>query len=158
MGDEHDGGAVGVELAEDVHDLGRRGGVQRAGRLVAEQDGRLVDERAADPDALQLTARRLRDVAIGELCHTGPLHQCHRALVELLARRQSGEVGGKHHVVDQAQVLQQIHVLEDEAHRGQPETGELLLAQPTEVLSSEGDGAGGHLIHPTDVVEQGGLA
>ena len=47
------------ELAEEVEDLAAGLGVEVARRLVGEQQGRLVDERAGDGDALPLAARQL---------------------------------------------------------------------------------------------------
>src|SRR5262245_1524102 len=56
VGDEHDGVAGFVQALEQPHDLGAGFRVEVAGRLVGEQDRRVVDERAGDGDALTLTA------------------------------------------------------------------------------------------------------
>jgi fluoroquinolone transport system permease protein len=158
VGDQHDGRPLRVELAEDVHDLGGGAGVERAGRLVAEQDRRLVDQRPADPDPLQLPTGRLGHVPVCQLGDAGPFHQRPRPRVELLPRCQTGQVGRQHHVVEQAQVLEQVDVLEDEPHRGQPEPSQLLLGQVGELLPGEQHAARGHPVHAADVVEQRGLA
>src|SRR5689334_12747085 len=53
--DQHDGdAALHVQALEDVHDFHARARIEVAGRLVGEQDRRLVDERARDCDALLL--------------------------------------------------------------------------------------------------------
>ena len=57
-GHDH-GGAAGVDAGEQLHDAGARGGVEVSGRLVGEQDLRLVDDGAGDRDALLLTAGEL---------------------------------------------------------------------------------------------------
>jgi hypothetical protein len=126
-----------LSSSEEVHDLRGGGGVQRAGRFVAQQDRRLVDEGPADPDPLQLATGGLGDVPIRQVGHPGARHQRHRPLVQLVARGQAGQVGRQDHVVEQAQVLEQVDVLEDEPHRGQPQPGQLLLAQHGQILPGE---------------------
>jgi len=54
--DHHDGLARGVDLAEELQELVGRAGVERAGRLVGQQDLRAGDERAGDGGALLLSA------------------------------------------------------------------------------------------------------
>ena len=56
VGDEDDGVAFCVELIEEGHDFGAGLGVEVAGGLVGEDDGRTVDEGAGDGDALALAA------------------------------------------------------------------------------------------------------
>jgi hypothetical protein len=157
VGDEHDGRPLGVHLAEDVEHLGGRRRVERPGRLVTEDDRRLVDERPADADPLELPARGLRDVPVRQVGDAGPLHQPHRPLVELGAGRQARQVGRQHDVVQQAQVLQQVHVLEDEAHGRQPQPGQLLGGERAEVVAGEGHAPGGDGVQPAHRVEQRGL-
>ena len=45
-----------VDLAKEVHDFERQVGIEVAGRLIGEDDGRVVHEGARDRDALLLTA------------------------------------------------------------------------------------------------------
>src|SRR5580704_18420676 len=56
---DDDGGSLGVDAREQRHDLVRSLGIEIAGRLVAEQDQRIVDERPRDRGALLLAARKL---------------------------------------------------------------------------------------------------
>ena len=68
--DEHNGVAAGMQALEHRHDFDAGLRVEIPGRLVGEQDGRIVDERARDGDALALTARQLVRTmggALGEL-------------------------------------------------------------------------------------------
>ena len=51
--------AARVDVAKQVHDLERQIGIEIAGRLVGEDELRLVDERARNGDALLLAARQL---------------------------------------------------------------------------------------------------
>ena len=59
VGDEDDGVAGLVETREHAHDFDAGLRVEVAGRLVGEQDRRVVHQRARDGDALALTARQL---------------------------------------------------------------------------------------------------
>src|ERR1700681_4950930 len=57
VGGDDDGGALGVDAREQRHDLVRSLGIEVSGRLVAEQDQRVVDERPRDRGPLLLAAR-----------------------------------------------------------------------------------------------------
>src|SRR5687767_12521721 len=57
--DENDGVAAPVQTLEQGHDLDACLGVEIAGRLVGEQDGGVVDERAGNGDTLPLPAGEL---------------------------------------------------------------------------------------------------
>ena len=56
-----------VELAQERQDLVGPLGVQVAGRLVGQDQRRLVDERPGDRDALLLAARQLGRTVVGPL-------------------------------------------------------------------------------------------
>ena len=70
MGDEDEGGAFdAVEVEEEVEDVRAVGGVEVAGGLVGEDDGRAQDEGAGEGDALLFAAGELDRVvvhAVGE--------------------------------------------------------------------------------------------
>ena len=53
-----------VELLQQRHDLEARRRIERAGRLVGEDQLRVVDQRARDGDALLLAAGELRGVMV----------------------------------------------------------------------------------------------
>jgi hypothetical protein len=59
VGGHDDGRAGAVDPVDQLHDPDGGLGVEVAGRLVGEQQGRMVDERPRDRDALLLTARQL---------------------------------------------------------------------------------------------------
>ena len=59
VGDEDDGVALRMEFVEEAHDLVAGLRIEVSGRLVGEEDGRLVDEGAGNRDALALSAREL---------------------------------------------------------------------------------------------------
>ena len=59
VGDHDDGGAGGVEVAEEVHDVEAVVAVEVAGGLVAEDELRVGDDRAGHGDTLLLSAGEL---------------------------------------------------------------------------------------------------
>ena len=66
VGDYHAGGTLVDTFAEDTQDGVTRGGVQRTGRLVGQQDATLADQRAGDGGPLGLTAGDLLREAVVE--------------------------------------------------------------------------------------------
>ena len=76
-GDEHRR-AARVDLAEQVHDLERQVGIEVAGRLVGEDELRIVDERARDRDALLLAARQLLGKRVHAVLQPDPLQHLER--------------------------------------------------------------------------------
>ena len=60
----HDDEAVAGHVAQQVHDLHARLGVEGAGGLVGQQDFGVVDEGARDGDALHLATRHLRGLLV----------------------------------------------------------------------------------------------
>ena len=65
MGDEDEGGAFdAVEVEEEFEDVRAVGGVEVAGGLVGEDDGRAEDEGAGEGDALLLAAGELDGVVV----------------------------------------------------------------------------------------------
>ena len=105
---EHDGGA---RLGRDAHELGlhllARHLVERAERLVHEQQPGLLGERAGDRDALLHAARELVGVAVGEVGEADHLEQLGHA----------GRAGSGCHAV---QFERQRDVRGDRAPRQQP--------------------------------------
>ena len=114
VGDEDHGHALlAVEALEDGHDLFARAGVQRAGRLVGQDDGRVVDQRAGDGHALLLAAGELgRPVVVRARrgrpppARRGP-SPCDPA--------DAGVEQGQLHLLEGAGAGQQVELLEDEA-------------------------------------------
>jgi hypothetical protein len=60
VGDDGDGAALPVELAEQFEDRFAGGGVEVAGGFVGEEDGRVVDQRAGDGGALDASQPTVR--------------------------------------------------------------------------------------------------
>ena len=63
--DDDDGDAeLAVDIADQLKDLARGLGIERAGRFIAEQDLRVRGECAGDGDALLLSAGKLRRIGL----------------------------------------------------------------------------------------------
>ena len=111
---DHHGRLAGVlhGLAQELEDLAAGLGVEVAGRLVREDDGRLRDQRAGDRDALLLAARELGRTVAAAILEADRLDQLVApGLVRVLARDRQRQ----RDVLLGAQHRQQVEELEDEA-------------------------------------------
>src|SRR5262245_27735107 len=112
--DDDHGDAGRIKLLEQLDDLVSGMAVECAGRLVGENDMRIVDQSAGNSDALLLAARKLgrlmrfamREPDLGK----ASLRLLARAFVTVPRVEQ-----GQGHVIDRAGAREQIEVLEDEA-------------------------------------------
>src|SRR5262245_42390608 len=115
--DEDDGLALVVQALEDAHDLLRGAGIQVAGRLVGQDQLRVVDERAGDRDALLLSARELARVVVPAVREADDLEAPHRLLAPPIGAMAVGRVDQRQlDVVERGGPREQIERLEDEAN------------------------------------------
>jgi hypothetical protein len=129
--------------------------VERAERLVEEQDARLDGERAGERDALALAARELRGIAVGEARQPDQVEQLADAALDLRRRRPLralSRVQPVGDVVGHAHVLEQRVVLEHEPDRA------LLHRQEGGVVAAEQDAAAVRRVEPGDDAQQRRLA
>ena len=103
-----------VDLAQQLQDRARRVGVERAGRLVAEQVPGLGRQRTGDCHALLLSAGQLRGEACGLVGKAHDLQQLLRALLCLRLRR-AGNFKREADVAQDRPLLKQVEALEDHA-------------------------------------------
>ena len=75
--------ALRVQPLEDAHHFDAGARVEVAGRLVGQDDRRLVDQRARDRDALLLPARQLVGMMVSALAEPDRVSASMRALVPL---------------------------------------------------------------------------
>ncbi len=108
---------------EEVEDRGTSGGVEIAGRLVGEDDTRLIGQRTSDRDALLFTTRKLTRQMVTSLGQPDLVEQLHTSIVTRTAlhtrRRKRG-----FDVLGGCQCRDQIELLEHEAESAQPKIGE----------------------------------
>jgi hypothetical protein len=103
-----------VDPVQQLHDPDRGLGVEVAGRLVGQQQRRVVDERARDADALLLAARQLVGEAVELQRQSGQGQDVGHLGADLLAMR-AGDLERIGDVVVDRAVGQQLEVLEDDA-------------------------------------------
>ena len=111
---EHDGDAFAVELLEEGQDLLRRAAVESAGRLVGEQEARVVHERPRDGDALLLSAGQLHGSVMRPIGEADPSERLQGALAAGLAVA-AGIDHRQFHIAQRIDAGQQVELLEDEA-------------------------------------------
>ena len=145
-----------VDLCQQLEDLAGRRGVERGGRLVAQQIARAGGQRSGDGDALLLAARELRGIRAGALGKSDELQKLQRTLFCLRAGR-SGQLQREQHVPQHRPLLEQVEVLKDHPDRT-PRLQKLLLRQRREVAAVQQDLSGGRLLQKVDAAHQRGLA
>ena len=111
---DHDDEAVLGDVLQDLHHLHARLAVERAGRLVGEQNVRIVDERPRDGDALHLAAGHLVRLFVELVAKANALERLFRALAAL-ALAHAGERERQLHVAQYRLVRNEVIALEDEA-------------------------------------------
>src|SRR5258708_14912533 len=119
---DHDQGTVWTlhDVLHELHHVVARLVIQVAGRLVANDQPRVVHRRARDPDALLLTAAELRRQRPCARAKAPPIEgfacACQRAALLYAADEQ-----GNSHVLSRRESWQQVEALEHEADRAAPE-------------------------------------
>ncbi len=137
-----DGLSRSVDALEQAQQLVGALGVERAGRLVGEEQLRLRDERAGDRRALLLSAGKL----IGELLQQRRETELRGERLEPAAHlriRRAGEHQRQEDVVLHGEGVQQIEVLKHEAELLAPERGEIPLADGRKAVPLQNDLTGG---------------
>ena len=146
-----------VELAQQRDDRGAGLRVQRAGRLVGEDDRGLGDERARDRRALPLAAGELGRVVVEAMAEADALERLARALAPLRARH-AGVEQAAGDVVDGRQPVEQVELLEDEAHAARPQRRQLVVGGGGGVEAVDGHLAGGRAVERAHDLQQRRLA
>ena len=155
--DHEDGLAIVIYLLKETQELVSRFGVERAGRLIGEDELRVCDKRAGDGGALLLSARDLigvflQDVLDAELCGNRIERAAH--LVVLLAREHQRQED----IVLNRKGVEQIKILKHEAQIVTAEGGYLLLLYLDDVASVEQDLSGARLIERSEDIQKRRLA
>ncbi len=157
VGYHDDGGASGVEVAEQVHDVETVVAVEVAGGLVAEDELRVGDDRAGHGDTLLLPAGELLRIV------ARPVDDAHalQHLVDLRPplRLAEPEVAQRQlHVLEDVHVVDEVETLEHEADDAAPQLQPVFLAQGGDIPAVEPVAARVRGVEESEDVEQGGLA
>jgi hypothetical protein len=158
VADDDDGRLfVLCQLPQQPHRLGTVRRIEVRGRLVREDESRVVGDRACDRDPLLLAARQLLDAELLACAETQRLEQHARALVGCAAVR-AGKVEGDLDVLAGVQRRHEVEVLEDESEGRRPERREFALVNGCDVDSRDQDLARGGPQQAAEHREQRGLA
>ena len=146
-----------VDLVKEREQLLGGAGIERAGRLVGEDELRAGDQRAGDGDALLLAAGDLVGILAQQRFDAQPPRK--RGEFGLhVGKALTGEHEGQEDVVADGEGIQQVELLEHEAEVLAAEGGHLALAHGGHVPPGEQHLAAGGRIESGEDVEQGGLA
>ena len=117
VGDYHQGHAgLAVDVAQQLEDGVRAAGIERGGRLVAEDHLGLAGERAGDGNALLLPAGELAGIALRLLRKTNAVEQLESTGAVCLRHLAGGGEEREADVVQHGLLRQQAKVLEDHRH------------------------------------------
>ena len=111
---DHDDETVFGDLFQYLHHLHARLAVERAGRLIGEQNVRVVDKRSRDGDALHLAAGHLVRLFVELVAEAHALKRLDGALAAL-ALAHARERERQLHVAQYRLVRNEVIALEDEA-------------------------------------------
>ncbi len=156
MGDQHEGRAgLGHQLEHEIRGGGAGLGVEIAGRLVGEQQGRPYGQGASQGHALLLPAGELVGVVPGAGLQADPVQPApgggaRPGQPRDLQRRGDVFLGGH--------VGEQVEGLEHQRHAGAPQLCAAVLAQLRQILAKQQDAARAGPLQPRGDGDQRGLA
>ena len=157
VGDHDDGGALIVQLAQEVHYLAAVLRIKVSRRLVGEDDFRTGDDGAGNGDTLLLTAGELAGEMLGAMAD---IHAAH-GFLDALAALGAGHPHIKQWQFDvlfDTEVVNQVKRLEDETDEAFAQSVALRLAEVAHVLSAEQILSVGGGVEQSEDIEQCGLA
>ena len=158
--DQQDGDALlGIQALKDAHHFDARSRVEVAGRLVGENQRRLIDQRARNRDALLLPARQLIRMMVRALAEAHRFQRGHGARVPLgrfhrLVRVEQRQLD----VIERRGARQQVEPLKHEPDLVVAHFGELVAAELGDVASVEEILAARRMIEAAEDVHQRRLA
>ena len=136
VGDYDERLALRVQFLEQLHDLHGRLGVQVARRLVGQQHGGVVGERAGDGNALALAAGQLGRQVRQAMLHLHALGKLLRAARPLVWRHP--EIEHRHlDVLQHRELRDEVEALEHESEVLQAMVGELVVLHARHVHAVE---------------------
>ena len=155
VGDHQHGGSQIVDLLQQRHDFKGALRVQIAGRLVGDDGGRIVHQRAGNGKSLLLAAGHLIGMAVHLAFQTDQLQHVGNPLFDLGLLR-AHDPHGKGHVLIDRHFFDQAVILKHDADRA-AQVGNFALANSFQRIAVDVDGAGGGLQLAGDELDDGGL-
>ena len=123
----HDHGlAAPFQLGGDGQELRDPFAIEVRGRLVGDDDLRVVDQRPGNGDALHLAARQMFDGEQGAILQAERIQQLIAPALQS-AVRNAGRIGRQHHVLEGGEAADQIESLKDETEQATPRLGQEAL-------------------------------
>ena len=143
---------------DDVHNLQGVAAVQISGRLVGDNDGRVLDNRPGDGDTLPLSAGKHIGVPVPVAVHSHLLQHIIDPLTDLVPVFHSHHPQRDGDIIKDSHVVHQIVILEDITHVQCPDLVHLTGHAPGDPLPIDIDLALVHLVQAADGIQQCGLA
>nr|WP_307222709.1 hypothetical protein [Microbacterium arborescens] len=130
--DQDHRGPPRVKFREEVDD--RVGGipVEGARRLIREDDVGPIHERAADPHALALTAGKRSRLRVSHMPDAQSFEQIVDPPTGFARRRSASGERGQKDVLAHRQFVEELGMLEDEAHAFPPKSGRATVIDPSQ--------------------------
>ena len=116
MSGHHDGGAAGVDFAEQVHDVERQVRIEVARRLVGQHEHGVVHQRARNRDALLLAAGQLLRIRVHSVLQSDPLQHLKR-LALLRGHGRAEHARHNRDILEDGLSRNELEILKDKAHR-----------------------------------------
>src|SRR5450756_1811254 len=136
--EEHGNPAFLVQRLEHVHDLDGGPGVEVAGRLIGEEDRRVVDQGARDSDALLLAARQLVGEVVSALLESHQLERLHGPPFPIRPLRRGAVIEkGQFDVLERRCSGEEVEPLEHEADLVVSDPGQIVFRQARHILAVE---------------------
>src|ERR1043166_5821232 len=157
MGDQDNGMALARQLLQQRHQFFAALGVERASRLVGQDDASAIGKRAGDGDALLLAAGKLIGPMAQPFAKAKRREQSFGALVAL-GRRHAGIDRRDLHVLRGRRGADEVVTLEHEAEGLAPEPSEFVTIQFRHVAAGQPIASIGRAIEAAQNVHQGRLA
>ena len=155
-GDDQGNIALLAQGAKELENFLSRVRIKVAGGFIGQDKGGLIDQSSGDRDPLLLAAGEFIGAMMDALAQSDPLEQVTRGRLRLSNRR-SRHPGGKRHILERAQLRQQVVSLKYKTNTGVAQLAQRLIGEMPQVLALEIDVARVGQIEPPEQVEQGAL-
>ena len=157
VGHHDDGGALAVQFAQQLDDLGAVLRVEVTCGLVGEDELGVGHHGTGDGHTLLLSARELLGEVLRPMADGHALQDVVHALLAFGGTKP--QIGQRQlHVLEDVQLVYQVEALEDEAYLALADAGAVLLVQVGHLLPQQTVAARGGVVQQAEDVQQGGLA